>query len=204
MVLGALTVLVVVLVVKPHAPYVTVQAAGLQRLRYVSQFFIFSLFLFVCVCDCDLTYTNDCRHNQVGRSLDVQVALHVEARNGNAHSEANFTRLQCRVKFVGATLAVLRADGPLLVPPRGTVPLPFVASVQGAPLGDDGSATMEAVLRGSVVGFGVEVEAQTRWGVAGLVYINKRTSFTCEIRFHVFHGTALPFDCSSKSKFPFF
>ena len=48
------------------------------------------------------------------------------------------------------------------VPARGVLPLAYVARAQGAPLGDAGSAAMEAALRDGVVPFRVEGEARTR------------------------------------------
>ena len=59
-------------------------------------------------------------------------------------------------------------------------------------------------LRDGFVPFGVEGEARTRWKVAGLVAVNQWTRLTCQIRFFWPNGTALPFKCSSKSKFVFF
>jgi hypothetical protein len=136
--LGAVAVLVVVLLLQPRAPYVAVRAASLYALVY----------------------------GQTRALDDVQVTVRVEARNGNAHSAAYFSRLECRLAFVGATLAVLRAY-PFHVPARGVLPLAYMACAQGAPLGDAGSAAMEAALRDGMVPFRVEGEARTRWKVAG-------------------------------------
>ncbi|CAD6246808.1 unnamed protein product [Miscanthus lutarioriparius] len=172
---GAVSILVVVLLLQPRAPYVAVRAASLDRLVY----------------------------DQLGALDDVQISLRVEARNDNAHSAATFSRLECRLAFAGATLAVLRADT-FRVPARGALPLAYVARAQGAPLGNVGSAAMEAALRDGVVPFGVEGEARTRWKVAGLVAINQWTRLACQIRFFWPNGTALAFKCSSKSKFLFF
>ncbi|ONM15635.1 Inositol polyphosphate multikinase beta [Zea mays] len=132
--LGAVAVLVVVLLLQPRAPYVAVRAASLYALVY----------------------------GQTRALDDVQVTVRVEARNGNAHSAAYFSRLECRLAFVGATLAVLRAY-PFHVPARGVLPLAYMACAQGAPLGDAGSAAMEAALRDGMVPFRVEGEARTRW-----------------------------------------
>lgn len=172
---GAVSILVVVLLLQPRAPYVAVRAASLDRLVY----------------------------DQLGALDDVQLSLRVEARNDNAHSAAIFSRLECRLAFAGATLAVLRADT-FRVPARGVLPLAYVARAQGAPLGAAGSAAMEAALRDGVVPFGVEGEARTRWKVGGLVAINEWTRLACQMRFFWPNGTALPFRCSSKSKFLFF
>jgi hypothetical protein len=73
---------------------------------------------------------------------EIHVSLLVEAHNDNGDSSVTFSRLQCRLKFAGSTLAVFRADGPFSVPARGTVPLPFLASARDAPLGDAGSTTL--------------------------------------------------------------
>lgn len=173
--LGAVAVLVVVLLLQPRAPYLAVRAASLNTLVY----------------------------GQTGALDDVQLTVRVEARNGNAHSAAYFSRLECRLAFAGATLAVLRAD-PFRVPARGVLPLAYVARAQGAPLGDAGSAAMEATLRDGVVPFRVEGEARTRWKVAGIVAIDQWTRLACQLRFFWPNGTALPFRCSSKSKFLFF
>ncbi|XP_066323516.1 uncharacterized protein [Miscanthus floridulus] len=172
---GAVSILVVVLLLQPRAPYVAVRAASLDRLVY----------------------------DQLGALDDVQISLRVEARNDNAHSAATFSRLECQLAFSGATLVVLRADT-FRVPARGALPLAYVAHAQGAPLGNVGSAAMQAALRDGVVPFGVEGEARTRWKVAGLVTINQWTRLACQIRFFWPNGTALAFKCSSKSKFLFF
>jgi hypothetical protein len=127
----------------------------------------------------------------------------VEARNGNAHSAAYFSRLEYRLAFAGATLAVLRAY-PFRVLARGVLPLAYVARAQGAPLGDAGSAAMEVALRDGVVSFRVEGEARTRWKVAGIVGVDQWTRLACQLRFFWPNGTVLPFRCSSKSKFLFF
>ncbi|PWZ05334.1 hypothetical protein Zm00014a_022232 [Zea mays] len=95
--LGAVAVLVVVLL-QPRAPCVAVRAASLYALVY----------------------------GQTGALDDVQVTVRVEARNGNAHSVAYFSRLECCLAFAGATLAVLRAY-PFRVPARGVLPLAYVA-----------------------------------------------------------------------------
>jgi hypothetical protein len=68
-------------------------------------------------------------------------------------------------------LAVLRAY-PFRVSARGVLPLAYVARAQGAPLGDAGSAAMEAALRDGMVSFRVDGEAQTRWKVAGIVGVD--------------------------------
>ena len=60
---------------------------------------------------------------------------------------------------------------PFRVPARGVLPLAYVARAQGAPLGDAGSAAMEAALRDGVVPFRVEGEARMRWKVAGVAEI---------------------------------
>uniref|UniRef100_A0A804Q0S0 Uncharacterized protein n=1 Tax=Zea mays TaxID=4577 RepID=A0A804Q0S0_MAIZE len=60
------------------------------------------------------------------RTPYVAVTVRVEARNGNAHSTVYFSRLECRLAFAGATLAVLRAY-PFRVPARGVLPLAYVA-----------------------------------------------------------------------------
>jgi hypothetical protein len=127
----------------------------------------------------------------------------VEARNGNTHSAAYFSRLECRLAFAGATLSVLHAY-PFRVPARGVLPLAYVARAQGAPLGDAGSAAMETALRDGVVPFRVEGEARTRWKVAGIVGVDQWTRLACQLRFFWPNATVLPFRCSSKSKFLFF
>lgn len=172
---AAVAILVVVLLLQPRAPYLAVRAASLDTLVY----------------------------DQMGALDDVQLSLRVEARNGNPHSAADFSRLECRLAFAGTPLAVLRAD-PFRVQPRGSLPLAYVARAQGAPLGATGSAAMEAALRDGVVPFGVEGEARTRWKMAGLVAINHWTRLACEVRFFWPNGTAMGFRCSSKSKFLFF
>ena len=63
---------------------------------------------------------------------EVQLLLRLETRNGNAHSVATFSHLECRLVFVGETLAVLRADPFHMMPARGSLPLAFVASTQDA------------------------------------------------------------------------
>jgi hypothetical protein len=173
--LGAVAVLVVVLLLQPRASFMAVRAASLYALVY----------------------------GQTGALDDVQVTVRVEARNGNAHSAAYFSRLECRLAFAGATLAVLRAY-PFRVPARGVLPLAYVAHAQGAPLGDAGSAAMETALRDGVVPFRVEGEARTRWKVAGIVSVDQWTRLACQLRFFWPNGTVLPFRCSSKSKFLFF
>ncbi|AQK73513.1 late embryogenesis abundant protein [Zea mays] len=100
-------------------------------------------------------------------------------------------------------LAVLRTY-PFRVPARGVLPLAYVARAQGAPLGDAGSAAMEAALRDGVVPFRVDGEAQTRWKVAGIVGVDQWTRLACQLRFFWPNGTVLPFRCISKSKFLFF
>ncbi|ONM21445.1 late embryogenesis abundant protein [Zea mays] len=100
-------------------------------------------------------------------------------------------------------LAVLRAY-PFRVPARGVLPLAYVARAQGAPLGDAGSAAMEAALRDGVVPFRVDGEAQTQWKVAGIVGVDQWTRLACQLRFFWPNGTVLPFRCISKSKFLFF
>jgi hypothetical protein len=173
--LGVVAVLVVVLLLQPRAPYVAVRAASLYALVY----------------------------GQTGALDDVQVTVRVEVCNGNAHSAAYFSRLECCLAFAGATLAVLRAY-PFHVPARGVLPLAYVARAQGAPLGDAGSAAMEAALHDGVVPFRVEGEAQTRWKVAGIIGVDQWTRPACQLRFFWPNGTVLPFRCSSKSKFLFF
>ncbi|EES14611.1 hypothetical protein BDA96_07G056700 [Sorghum bicolor] len=174
---GAVSILVVVLLLQPRAPYVAVPAATARLDTLV--------------------------YDQLGALDDVQLSLRVEARNGNAHSAATFSRLECRLAFDGAALAVLRADT-FRVPARGALPLAYVARAQGAPLGTADSAAMEAALRDGVVPFEVEGEARTRWKVAGVVTINQWTRLACQMRFFWPNGTALPFKCNSKSKFLFF
>ena len=75
---------------------------------------------------------------------------------------------------------------------------------QGAPLGDAGSAAMEAALRDGVVSFRVDGEARTRWKVAGIVGVDQWTRLACQLRFFWPNSTVLPFRCISKSKFLFF
>lgn len=134
----------------------------------------------------------------------MQVSLYLEARNGNAHSAANFTRLQCRIKFVGATLAGASRRRAVLRARQGHRAAAIRGGHAGHPVGrrqerhDGGRAPRRrrGVRRGG--------EARTRREVTGLVYINKRTRLAYEIRFIVSNGTALPFHCTSKSKFLFF
>ncbi|KAL5647443.1 hypothetical protein ACJX0J_041798, partial [Zea mays] len=94
----------------------------------------------------------------------------------------------------------------LLQQPRvpGVLPLAYVARTQGAPLGDAGSAAMEAALRDGVVPFRVDGEARTRWKVAGIIGVDQWTRLACQLRFFWPNGTVLPFRCISKSKFLFF
>jgi hypothetical protein len=100
-------------------------------------------------------------------------------------------------------LAVLCAY-PFRVPARGVLSLAYVARAQGAPLGDAGSAAMEAALCDGVVPFRVDVEARTRWKVAGIIVVDQWTRLACQLRFFWPNGTVLPFRCISKSKFLFF
>jgi len=93
---------------------------------------------------------------------------------------------------------------PFRVPARGVLPLAYVARAQGAPLGDAGSAAMEAALRDGVVPFRVDGEARTRWKVAGIIGVDQWTRLACQLRFFWPNGTVLPFRCSSKSKLLFF
>ncbi|ONL94433.1 hypothetical protein ZEAMMB73_Zm00001d027984 [Zea mays] len=81
---------------------------------------------------------------------------------------------------------------------------PRVSYVAGAPLGDAGSAAMEAALRDGVVPFRVDGEARTRWNVAGIIGVDQWTRLACQLRFFWPNGTVLPFRCISKSKFLFF
>ncbi|KAJ1267449.1 hypothetical protein BS78_07G056600 [Paspalum vaginatum] len=173
--LAAVAVLVVVLLLQPRAPYLAVRAASLDALVY----------------------------DQQGALDDVQVSAVVEARNGNARSAAAFSRLELRRAFAGTLLARLRAD-PFRVPPKGSLPLAYVARARGAPLGATGSAAVEAALREGVVPFGVDGEARTAWKVAGLVGVHHWTRLACELRFAWPNGTAINLSCSSKSKFWFF
>ncbi|AQK71184.1 late embryogenesis abundant protein [Zea mays] len=100
-------------------------------------------------------------------------------------------------------LAVLCAYS-FRVPARGVLPLAYVARAQGAPLGDAGSAAMEAALRDGVVPFRVDGEARTRWKVAGIIGVDQWTRLACQLRFFWPNCTVLPFRCISKSKFLFF
>jgi hypothetical protein len=173
--LAAVAVLVVVLLLQPRSPYLAVRTASLDALVY----------------------------DQNGALDDVQLSLLVEARNGNAHSAAEFSRLDLRLSFGGGTvLAVLRAD-PFQLPPKGTLPLAYVARSQGVPLDATRSAAVEAALRAGVVPFRVEGEAKTAWKMAGVVSINHWTRMGCDLRFFWPNGSALHFTCSSKSKFLF-
>ncbi|ONM15503.1 late embryogenesis abundant protein [Zea mays] len=105
--------------------------------------------------------------------------------------------LQPRAPYVAVRAASLYA----LV---GVLPLAYVGRAQGAPLGDAGSAAMEAALRDGVVPFRVEGEARTRWKVAGIVGVDQWTRLACQLRFFWPNDTVLPFRCSSKSKLLFF
>jgi hypothetical protein len=107
--------------------------------------------------------------------------------------------LQPRVSYVAVLCAY-----PFRVPARGVLPLAYVARAQGAPLGDAGSAAMEATLRDGVVPFRVDGEARTRWKVAGIIDVDQWTRLACQLRFFWPNGTVLPFRCISKSKFLFF
>ncbi|ONM30147.1 hypothetical protein ZEAMMB73_Zm00001d039906 [Zea mays] len=100
------------------------------------------------------------------------------------------------VVLLGA-VAVLVVVVLLLLQPR----VPYVA---GAPLGDAGSAAMEAALCDGVVPFRVDGEAQTRWKVAGIVGVDQWTRLACQPCFFWPNGTVLPFRCISMSKFLFF
>lgn len=172
---AAVAVLVVVLLLQPRAPYLAVRSASLDTLVY----------------------------DQRGALDDVQLSAVVEARNGNARSAAAFSRLELRLAFGGTALAILRAD-PFLVPPKGSLPLAYVARARGAPLDATRGAAMEAAIRDGVVPFGVDGEARTAWKIAGLVGVHRWTRLGCEIRFAWPNGTALNLSCSSKSKFWFF
>ncbi|CAO2205881.1 unnamed protein product [Urochloa humidicola] len=177
--LAAVTILVVVVLLQPKSPYLAVRSARLDALVYP----------------------------QGGAALDdVQVSLLVEARNGNKRSAAVFSRLELRLALAGGgggVLAKLRAD-PFAVPPEGSLPLAYVARAQGAPLDAAGSAAVEAALRGGVVPFGVDGEAKTAWKVAGVVGVRHWTRMACEIKFFWPNGSAMHFNCNSKSKFLFF
>jgi hypothetical protein len=72
---------------------------------------------------------------------------------------------------------------PFCVPARGILPLAYVGRAQGAPLGDAGSAAMEAALCDGVVPFRVEGEARTRWKVAGIVGVDQWMRLACQLRF---------------------
>lgn len=173
--LAAVAVLVVVLLLQPRSPYLAVRTASLDALVY----------------------------DQNGALDDVQLSLLVEARNGNAHSAAAFSRLELRLSFGGGVvLAKLRAD-PFQLPPKGTLPLAYVARSQGVPLDATRSAAVEAALRDGVVPFRVDGEAKTAWKIAGLVGIHHWTRMACELRFFWPNGSALHFSCNSKSKFLF-
>ncbi|CAO2168165.1 unnamed protein product [Urochloa humidicola] len=175
--LAAVTILVVVLLLQPKSPYLAVRSAHLDALVFP----------------------------QGGAALDdVQLSLLVEARNGNRRSAAVFSSLELRLSVAGGgVFAKLRAD-PFVVPPEGSLPLAYVARAQGAPLDAAGSDAVENALREGVVPFGVDGEAKTAWKVAGIVGVKHWTRLTCEIRFFWPNGSALHFNCNSKSKFLFF
>jgi hypothetical protein len=174
--LGAVGVLVVVLLLQPRSPYFAVRGARLDALAY---------------------------DDQRGALDDVQVSAAVEARNGNAHADAAFSSLEVRLAFGGTVLARLRADA-FVVPPRGRLPLAYVARARGAPLGEAGSAALEAAVREGVVPLRVDGEARTRWRLAGVVEVRRWTRLRCQIRFGWPNGTALDFKCRSKSTSRFF
>jgi hypothetical protein len=169
--LGSVAVLVVVLLLHPRSPYFAVRGARLDALAY----------------------------DQRGALDVVQVSAAVEARNGNAHAGAAFSSLEVRLAFGGTVLARLRADA-FVVPPRGRLPLAYVARARGAPLGEAGSAAV----RDGVVPLSVDGEARTRWRLAGVVEVRRWTRLRCQIRFGWPNGTALAFECRSKSTSWFF
>ncbi|CAO2187125.1 unnamed protein product [Urochloa humidicola] len=173
--LAAVTILVVVLLLQPKSPYLTIRSAHLDTFIYG------------------------------GAALDdVQLTLLVEARNGNRRSTAAFSRLELRLALAGGgVFAKLRAD-PFEVSPEGSLPLAYVARAQGAPLDAAGSDAVENALRKGVVPFGVDGEAKTAWKVAGIVGVRHSTRLACEIKFFWPNGSALHFNCNSKSKFLFF
>lgn len=169
--LGAVAILFVVLLLQPRQPYFAVTSAHLDTLAY----------------------------DQQGALDDVQLQAVVEARNGNAHASARFAGLELRVAFNGTTLVVLRA-GEVAVGPGGRVPLAYVARARGAPLGEVGSAAMEAAIREGAVPFAVDGEARTRWKMAGVVEVRHWTRMSCRILFGWPNGTAMDFKCRSKAK----
>ena len=87
--------------------------------------------------------------------------------------------LQPRVSYVA-----VRAGWRCSAPTRSACP-PGASSrwrtwrAQGAPLGDAGSAAMEAALRDGVVPFRVDGEARTRWKVAGIIGVDQWTRLAC-------------------------
>jgi hypothetical protein len=112
--------------------------------------------------------------------------------------------LQPRVSYV-AVWAGCRCSAPTrsACPPGASSRL-RTWRAQGAPLGDAGSAAMEAALRDGVVPFRVDGEARARWKVAGIIGVDQWTRLACQLRFFWPNGTVFPFRCISKSKFLFF
>ncbi|KAM0873837.1 hypothetical protein ACQ4PT_037808 [Festuca glaucescens] len=169
--LGALSVLLVVLVLQPRAPYLAVMTARLDTLEY----------------------------DQQGVLDDAQLSLGVVAANVNAHAAVTFSQLELRLSFNDTAIAILRAD-PFVVPPKGTLPLGYVAPSSAVPLDRPGRAAMEAALKRGVVPFRVNGQARTRFKVGGLVAVKYWTRLACEIRFAWPTGAALNFTCNSKAR----
>lgn len=169
--LGAVAVLLVVLVLQPRAPYLAVMTARLDTLEY----------------------------DQKGVLDDAQLSLGVVAANVNAHAAVTFSELELRLSFRDMVIAILRAD-PFVVPPKGELPLGYVAPSSAVPLDGAGRAAMEAALNRGVVPFRVDGQARTRFKVGGLVAVKYWTRLACEIRFFWPNGTALNFTCNSKAR----
>jgi hypothetical protein len=169
--LGALSVLLVVLVLQPRAPYLAVMTARLDTLEY----------------------------DQQGVLDDAQLSLGVVAANVNAHAAVTFSHLELRLSFNDTVIAVLRAD-PFVVPPKGTLPLGYVAPSSAVPLDRPSRTAMEAALKRGVVPFRVNGQARTRFKVGGLVAVKYWTRLACEIPFTWPTGTALNFTCNSKAR----
>lgn len=169
--LGAVAILLVVLVLQPRAPYLAVMSARLDTLEY----------------------------DQQGVLDDAQLSLDVVAVNVNAHAAVSFSELELRLSFHDMVIAILRAD-PFVVPPKGTLPLGYVAPSSAVPLDGAGRAAMETALNRGVVPFRVDGQARTRFKVGGLVVVKYWTRLACEIRFYWPSGTALNFTCNSKAR----
>ncbi|KAI0514182.1 hypothetical protein KFK09_010217 [Dendrobium nobile] len=169
-IIAGIVVFAIYMIYQPKIPYIHITYAHLNKLDY----------------------------DQTG-SLDIEMALTINAENHNAKADAGFSESKFILLFHAIEIAELRAD-PLDVPNNSSLPLNYVVQSAVIPLDEGAMDEMDIALKQQKVTFSLSGQTRTRWRVGIFLSVKFLLHLACQLQFVTSNGSSIGgIGCSSKS-----